>query len=140
MLDVFRFYSNNKDELQNQLTESDRERLKWLIKDSIFDKFDPGETTLQFQDTGQGGRTYTVDSRIQIFRDCLMVARELNLDVSKYRRQIMNYVPFAYSEELEAIFALVKDIQHDEALSLLSVYKKRDSDLWRFMPDSFTFR
>lgn len=134
--DVFRFYLTHKDKLEPLLTQNDKDRIKGLIE-SIFDKFDPGKQDLEITEREGKSRSYITSSFIPIFGDCIKVARDLSLYVTRYRKHIINYIPFAYSEHLEAIFSLVKDIQPDEIKGLLSVYKERSSDLWRFMPDSF---
>ncbi|MBW1958703.1 MAG: hypothetical protein JRI63_09250 [Deltaproteobacteria bacterium] len=136
-LDVFEFYLNNKDTLDPLVTTEEKDRLKSLIEGSIFDQFDPGEQDLEFTKRDGGGRSYKTNAYIHIFGDCIQVASKLNLDITKYKKRIINYVPFAYSEHLEAIFSLVKNVQPDEIKSLLAVYKRKTSDLPRFMPDSF---
>jgi hypothetical protein len=135
--DVFKFYLNNKDTLDPLITTKEKGRLKSLIERSIFDQFDPGEQDLELTKLDGGGTSYTTHAWIHIFGDCIQIANELNLDIAKYRKRILNYVPFAYSKHLDAIFSLVKDVQQDEIKSLLAVYKRKRSDLWRFMPDSF---
>jgi hypothetical protein len=135
--DVFEFYLNNKDTLDPLVTTKEKDRLKSLIEGSIFDQFDPGEQDLEFTNRDGGGTSYKTNAYIHIFGDCIQVASKLNMDITKYNKKIINYVPFAYSEHLEAIFSLVKDVQPDEIKSLLAVYKRKNSDLPRFMPDSF---
>jgi len=135
--DVFEFYLNNKDMLDPLITTNEKDRLKSLIEDSVFEKFDPGGQDLIFTSKNGSSRSYETHSWIHIFGDCIQIANGLNLDIAKYRKRILNYVPFAYSEHLEAIFSLVKDVQPDVIESLLTVYERKRSDLWRFMPDSF---
>jgi len=135
--DVFEFYLNNKDTLKPLITKDEKDRLKSLVEGSVFNHFDPGEHDLKITEIKGGGTSYTTPSWIHIFGDCIQVASELNLDIIRYRTKIINYIPFAYSEHLDAIFSLVKDVQPDEIKSLLAVFKRKESDLWRFMPDSF---
>jgi len=136
-LDVFRFFLDNKHELMPQITEKEKSRIKELIVGSVFSKFDPGEYSLEITDTGSGYRSYKTHSWISIFGQCIRIASELKLDITRYRKRIVNYIPFAYSEELEALFSLVRNIRPDEMSGLLSVYKEKKSDLWRFMPENF---
>ncbi len=135
--DVFKFYLNNKDTLTPLITKNEEDRLKSLIEESIFENFDPGEHDLTFTNKDGGSTSYTTHAWIHIFGDCIQIASELNLDITKHRKRIINYIPFAYSKHLEAIFPLVKDVQPDEIESLLAVYRGKKSDLWRFMPDNF---
>ncbi|MDP8226946.1 MAG: hypothetical protein P9L89_04815 [Candidatus Celaenobacter polaris] len=135
--DVFEFYLNNKDTLSPLVTKKENDRLKSLIEGSVFDQFDPGQQKLTFTHKNGSSTSYTTHAYIYIFGDCIQMASELDLDIAKYRKRIINYVPFAYSEHLEAIFSLVKNVQPDEIKSLLAVYKRKNSDLPRFMPRSF---
>jgi hypothetical protein len=134
--DVFKFYLNNKAALTPLITKNEDDRLKSLIEESIFEKFDPGEHDLEITDRKGAGTSYTAHAWIHIFGNSIQVASELNFDITRYRKKIINYIPFAYSKHLEAIFSLLKDVQPDEIKSLLAVYKEKKSDLWRFMPDS----
>ena len=66
-----------------------------------------------------------------------MAARHLGLDIESFRRQILNYIPFAYHDELEVIFSLVREIRRGELASVIDIYAFRSSDLWRHNPASF---
>jgi len=132
---VFRFYLSNRNTLE-PLSKEEEERFKNLIE-SIFENFDPGQQKLTITEEKDGKRTYTTDSWIRFFGDCIRVTKELSLDIKKYRQKIIHYIPFAYQGDLEAILSLVNDIQPEKIRTLLAIYKKKDSDLWRFMPDSF---
>ena len=135
--DVFRFYLENKNALNSHISQPEKDRMKKLIEESVFDKFDPGEHDLQITTRGSGSTSYTTHSFISIFSDCIKIARELNMDVESYRKRIINYIPFAYDYDLEVIFSLVGNIRPDEIENLTSIYKEKKSDLWRFMPESF---
>ena len=134
--EVFSFYLSYKEQLKSQLKPEDMDRMKTLIEGSIFDKFDPGAQKLRIVSRGGGGTSYEIHPWISTFGDCIKVARDLSLDVRKYRKKIIRYIPYAYDEELDAIFSLVPEIQPHEVKALLSVYKKKESDTWRFMPDA----
>jgi hypothetical protein len=64
----------------------------------------------------------------------MMVARDLEIDTTPFRQKIINYIPFAYSEDLHAIFGLVKAVTPTEFAPVLRVYRERRSDLWRHSP------
>ena len=136
-LDVLVFYVRNKNTIESFITLNEKDKVKIFIEKTIFEKFDPGEHDLTFTNKDGSRTSYTTHAYIHIFGDCIRIAGELNLDITKYRKKIINYIPFAYSEHLEAIFSLVKEVHPDEIISLLAVYKKKNSDLPRFMPDSF---
>lgn len=136
---VFEFYLGNKKTLNPLITDKEKERLKKLAEESILEKFDPGEQDIKITKQSGSGRSYTIHPWIHIFGSCIQVVSDLKLQINikKYKKKIINYIPFAYSRHLEAIFSLVKDVQPDEIKDLLAIYKRKNSDLPRFMPDSF---
>lgn len=136
-LDIFKFYIDNKKELNSLITKNEKDRLINLIEKSVFEKFDPGGQSLKITMQTESSKSYRTHTWIHIFGDCIRIAYEFNLDVTKYKKKIINYIPFAYPEHLDAIFSLVKNFQPDEIKSLVAVYREKMSDLWRFMPDSF---
>lgn len=135
--DVFKFFLGNADKLLTRITNDDTERLVWLLEDSIFSKFDPGKQKLTITIKNGSSTSYTTHAWISFFGDCIKVAAKLNMDVNKFKSQIFSYIPFAYHDDLEAIFKIIKKIEAKDINRLLAVYKEKKSDLWQFMPDSF---
>lgn len=133
---IFDFYLQYKDTIGNLVKEDELNRLRTLITEHIFEKFDPGEQNLKIIERDSGSTQYSTHSWISIFGSCIILANELAIDVKKYRGRILNYIPFAYSDHLNSIFALVENITKNEIKSFISVYKERKSDLWRFMPEN----
>lgn len=135
---VFDFYLNNKEKIAAFITGEDRQRLQKLITGSVFDVYDPGEQKLRINKRENGSTSYTTDTFISVFGDCIQIANEMGIDISKYRSKIIHYIPFAYHEHLKAIFSLINNPSESEINGLLTVYtRKRKDDLAIFMPDSF---
>lgn len=136
--DVFDFYVNNSERLEPFVNEDDKKRLVDLIENTAFKFLDPSKYKLKIQDKTSDRTTYTTNSAISIFGGALLAAENLKLAVKdKYRKAILNYIPFAYDNHLNAIFSLIDDPKPSEIKSVLKVYKDKKSDLWRFMPSSF---
>jgi hypothetical protein len=136
MSDVFEFYNGHAAELELRMTAEDRERMVELITEVVFSRMDPADSKLTITAEGESN-TYTTSTRIQIFRDALQAAQRLQLDITGFRRQILNLIPFAYGDDLTVIFDLIKEIRPDELKPVIDVYLVRDSDLWRHNPSSF---
>lgn len=134
--DVFKFYLSNKEKLKPYIKRGDIDRMKNLIEDVIFSKFDPGDQDMKIISRGKETTSYEIHPRSIIFGDCIEVARDLDLDVTKYRKNIIRYIPYARDEELDTIFLLIPDINKHEIEALLSIYKNKKSDLWRFLPET----
>lgn len=135
--DVFRFYLDNKVRFVHLMLPEDTERLMNLVTGSVFDVYDPGKQELHIDKRDGGSTSYTTDRYISVFGDCIVLASELGMDVSKYRDKIINYIPFAYSNHQQAIFKLINNITPAEVAGLISIYtENRKDDLAVFMPDS----
>lgn len=132
---VFGFYLEHKKELTPLISAKDRERLANLITGSVFKVVDPADYDLTVtEDRGGGSVTYTVSSHIRLFSSALMVAEDLAINTNPFRQKVINFIPFAYNEDLQVIFGLVKTLTPAEFAPVLNVYKERRSDLWRHMP------
>jgi len=134
---VFELYVHSHEAIDKLISENEKKRLVELVTGSVFSKFNPGGQKLTIKEQTNGSKTYTTHSWIHIFGNCIEVAQKLNIDVSKYREKIISYIPFAYHNQLTAIFDLIDDIKPQELKQLLKVYLEKTSDLWRNMPDSF---
>ena len=137
MRDVFDFYVNNSEKIDQRITVDEGKRLIDLVVGSVFEKLDPAKQKLTITNKSEGGKTYTTHGWISIFGSCLEVAEKLHPDISRFRAKIISYIPFSYHNHLKAIFELVKDITPAETKNLLKVYTEKKSDLWQHMPDSF---
>jgi hypothetical protein len=136
MPDIFEFYNSHATELDRQMAHQDRQRMVELITEVVFSRMDPADSRLTFTAEGESN-TYTTSTRIQIFRDALKAAQRLQLDITGFRPQILNLIPFAYGDDLAVIFDLIKEIRPEELNPVIEVYLERDSDLWRHNPSSF---
>ncbi|MFZ2206678.1 MAG: hypothetical protein WA061_05830 [Microgenomates group bacterium] len=135
MPDVFSLFNHNYKDIERLITQANSERLIFLLNDSIFSKFDPGEHGIQDSNNHQ---THTMHAWISIFGDALVTAHKLHMDTSQYRDKIVNYLPFSFEQaELEAIFALAGELNENDTERLLTRYQDRSNDLWRYHPRSF---
>lgn len=134
---AFSFYDRHVSDLDPLLEPKDRERLIELITGTVFKFVDPATHDLRITEERGSAKHYTTSSAIRLFRDALIAAKHLKLDFRPYRQQILNFIPFSFSEELRAIFDIVKDVKASELQPVLDVYRTRKSDLWRHLPSSF---
>lgn len=136
--EVFEFYQQHEDTIKHLVQEDELSRLKTLITTTIFENFDPGDQTLKINERDKHGSTqYTTHSWIRVFGSCIILANRLSISIEKYRKRILNYIPFAYDDHLSSIFALIRNVAPEEIQDVLSIYRDRStSDLWRFMPKS----
>lgn len=132
---LFAFYLDHAKELDPIISSEDKNRLTHLITGSVLKNIDPIEYDLTATAETPGHiMSYSVSSNISLFGDALRVADHLGIDVSKFRQRVINYIPFAYGDHLQAIFNLVTRITPVEMTPVIEIYNQRKSDLWRHMP------
>lgn len=137
MQDVFDHFNHNEEIIKKLWNEDDKKRLIELVTGSIFDKFDPRGQKITITKIHDGSKTYTMHSWIHIFGECIEVAKKLNLDISKYRRKIAGYIPYAaYENLLSEIIELLGELTNEEIEDVVNAYKDRTSDLYKFHPRS----
>lgn len=138
MAGVFNYYVTHADKLDPLLESADKERLTKLITEEAL-RHNPatfGLTIEEEHDNGSSAR-YTSSQVAHIFGDALLAAKRLGIDITPYRSNIALHIPFAYHNELEGIFDLIKDFTSAELAPVIEIYKTRNTDLWRHMPESF---
>jgi hypothetical protein len=131
--DVFEFFTRHHEELDLVLSDEDRARLLHLTQ-TVLGHWDPGEQKLTISD--EGGRSFTMSISIRVFGEAIEAARCLGCDLTPYRRQLLNLIPFTYHGELQMVFDAIPNIEASELEPVLAVYRNRDSDLWRYRPHS----
>ena len=134
---VFRFYNENAERLDSLLSKEHRDRLVELITGTVFRFVDPAKHSLTITSEHGGTKSYTTSGSIRIFGDALRTAERLGIDITPYRQNIINFIPFAFGDELKTIFKLVKEIRPLEMQSVIEVYRDRASDLWRHETSNF---
>ncbi len=133
--DVFSFYYQNRMDIK--IKNEDKARLKQLIV-TVLDEVEPKKHKLEINERTDNSMNYTTSNLIMIFGDCLMLIREFDIEVKKYRSKVVEYLPFADSEKLNAIFELLSDVSDEEANYLIAVYDgQREDGLAEYAPGNF---
>jgi hypothetical protein len=135
---VFDFYNGNIKSLELLVSDEDKKRLADLITGTIFKFVDPIENDLTITEQSDGSKTHTTKSSVFVFGEALFTAKYLKINIDPYRQKILNFIPFAYDDQLKIIFELIGNtINSKEIAAVIEVYKNRKSDLWRHMTSSF---
>lgn len=135
---VFEFYNLHAKELDRLISADQRKRLSDLITGTVFKFIDPITHKLTITETRSGGGvSYTVSGAINLFGGALRTARLLGVELAPFRQQIINFLPFAYSEQRALIFEVVGSIRPDEFAPVIAVYRDKTSDLWRHQTSNF---
>jgi hypothetical protein len=135
---VFNYYVTNADKLNPLMEKKDKKRLKELIINEAL-KHNPAAHGLKIETEHEDGSSarYTASRVAQTFGDAFLAAKKLGIDITPYRQNIALHIPFAYPNELEGIFELIKDFTSTELAPVVEIYKGKNTDLWRHRPESF---
>jgi hypothetical protein len=134
---VFQFFNRNFKELKPLMEANDHARLKTLLTDTVFRYIDPSKANVTITREDGSSRSFSYSTNIPLFGSGMLTASLIGLDITLYRQQIIDFIPFASGDELKKIFELVSSIRSDEMNGVLAVYKERKSDLWRHQPHNF---
>jgi hypothetical protein len=140
---VFRYFCENYEELKEVITDVETNRLKNLIIGTVLKKWDPKtiEVTIQNKDSKAGIRSHSITSWAPIFGDALRTASLLGLqdEIQEYREEIINYIPFAYYQEEQAIKDIVFKAEEEELQYVNSVFLDQDKDIRYYLPSTYTY-
>lgn len=140
MSDLFYYFFNNKDKLRIFITPKEKKRIEELIENII--NRSPKEASLEITNRKENGSTYTVTTWVQEFTACVNLLSEcedyFNINIAKYRNNIIQILPFSYTDTVRNVFALLGDyISKEEIDSLMEVYDpSRKDDLKIHLPSS----
>ena len=134
---VFHFFNRHFKELMPLLVANDHARLKTLLADTVFRYIEPSKANVTITREEGSSRTFSYSANIPLFGSAMLTARLMAFDITPYRQQIIDFIPFASGDELKTIFELVESIRPNEMNTVLAVYKDQKSDLWRHQPLSF---
>lgn len=133
---VFEFFNRNCAEICSGITETDEARLIELLT-TVLKSIDPSAHELTFTQQQADARSFTTSSHIFLFKDAIQTAHDIGFDLTPYRQQLIDFIPFAYADDLKIIFSVARDVSAHELDSVLEVYRNKGSDLWRYNPRSF---
>jgi len=141
LTDVFSFVVENDKNIIPLIKENpeDEKCLKDLVI-NVLENINPLEfhVNITKRDGKNTSMTYRIDSRVDLFDNCIRLARMLDIDVKNYRKKIISFIPFAVNKTLEDIFELIPNPSDEEINMLLKIYNTpRKDDLKEFRPFSF---
>lgn len=140
---VFRYLCDNYDDLKEEITENERNRLKELIVGTVLEKWDPKtiEVTIESKDSKAGTKSYTITSWAPIYGDALRASLLIDLkeEIQKYRESIISYIPFAYSQEEDAIKEILSSVNDSEIKDLNKVFLEKEKDTRYYSPSTYTY-
>ncbi|MBD3365899.1 hypothetical protein GF360_00995 [candidate division WWE3 bacterium] len=142
MTDVFRYYLNNKEILENRISPKYKEGLQKIAKNAL-DKAKVREFSVTIEGTSGNSKHYTLSPGVaQYFGEAARVLGELlgrNYVRKHYRQKLIDYIPFAYYEDQRFILDIAQKVEDAELSHVNSCYLSPNSDSRRLMPSAYTY-
>ncbi len=122
-------YARKPEIYEDKLTKLDKYKLKKLIE-RLF-SYNPLDGQLIVGPTEQHqkatSRAISYPNWIGEYRFAIQLVQKLNIDITPYRQNILNYIPY-HNIDTKQIFELIPDPTSEEIENLIQVYKSNRED------------
>ncbi|MFZ2664141.1 MAG: hypothetical protein WAX66_02160 [Patescibacteria group bacterium] len=137
--EVFDYYLRNESDLKDVIQPEDTERLMKLAIESNLDLIDPKKFKVKYQNTESKSGPYTISSVHFYFGAIMRLGLKLFPEkLPEYRQKFIDFLVFAFTEDLMTILEIVTDIKESELTFVYGVYSDKDNDARYLIPGSFT--
>ncbi len=140
--EVFRFFIDNQKIIEKQLDDSELQRLLNLALDSNFNKIDPVKINIHYKDSESKTGEYTISSVASYFGDVLRVIEKLKPETfksSENRKKVINFIPFAYSNDLQIIKDILVTVNDEEITTLNTIMMDKENDARYLIPQTYIY-
>lgn len=132
---LFEFFVDNKDEILKHITLKEKALLKKLI--NLVLKFDTSKLKVTLASRTDHGQ-FNWSTIASYYGDALRAGQIIDPKiVSKYRQNIINLIPFSFTDNQMTIIELIKKVSDAELKFVYKVFSNRNKDLRYFMPSAF---
>ncbi len=139
---VFRFFIENQNIIENQWKESEKERLLSLAIDSNLTMIDPDKIIVRYKDQKTKSGEYTISSIAGYFSNVLQVIHRLSpetLRTPKNRQKVINFIPLAYSSDLNVIQEILKSVTDQELTTVNKIMLDKNNDARYLIPQTYIY-
>src|SRR3989344_9045032 len=140
--DVFRMYAQSREVIEKYWSQAEKKRLIDLAIESNLDKIDPEKIKVRYKNQASKSGQYTISSIAAYFPQVLKVIQMLEPSVlqrSSNRQKVVNYIPFAYSSEIELIEKIVGEPTDEELATVNIIMTDRNNDARYLVPQTYIY-
>lgn len=126
---------DSRNGLLESTSEDDLEFLWQEAKKNILDPYDPADTQVKITArSDDGAQSYNISRFLNVFSLSVEYgAKTHRKDIASYRAKLINLVPYAYNDSLEAIFNTVGEMNAEEQKAFIDAYSDLSTDKAQFM-------
>ena len=132
---IFNYFVDYKDEILKFITPKEKSILKKII--NVVLKFDTKTLKVKLESRSDKSK-FNWSTIASYYGDALRAGQILiPRDILKYRQNIINLIPFSFTDNQMSIIEFVKKASDSELEFVYKTYSNKDNDLRYFMPSSF---
>jgi hypothetical protein len=134
---IFDFYVNNETILKKRLNAKETEEFKKLVFQECLDVINP--RTIKVTDSGN--RNFTISQSATFYGELIKVGELLagKEALQKYRQNIIDFIPFGYSDDQQIILEQIEKIEDAELEFVNSVYEDQNNPISYFLSSSYIY-
>ena len=137
---VFSFYLNNREIVEKQWKQKDRNRLIKLAIDEGLEKIDPVQIKVKISDKNNERRTYKISTIASYYGDILKIGQIFfKSKLKKYRQNIINFIPYAYSSDQQTILEIIPTISDKDLIFVNKVYQNKEDVRRYLLPNAYIY-
>lgn len=136
--DVFEMFLHNREYLESVWTKEDKKRLIELAIDEGIKKIDPRDIKVTFVD-GNSSK-FNWSSVAAYYGDILEIVKIFSRDeLTKYRQNIINFIPYAFSDDSSRILEIITELTDDELKDVNKVMLDKSQDKRYLIPSTYIY-
>ncbi|HHT9136989.1 MAG TPA: hypothetical protein ACFYEK_07065 [Candidatus Wunengus sp. YC60] len=140
--DVFKFFVENQKIIESQMANSELEKLLDLAITSNLNKIDPEKINVHYKNQETKAGEYTISSFAGYFSDVLRLIHKLKpkiLQTPENRKKVINFIPFAYSNDFKIIQDILGTVIDEELTTLNEVMMDKQNDARYLIPQTYIY-
>jgi len=135
---VFQYFLQYRKEIEEQWDDKNKKRLIQLAVEDNLRKIDPKEFKVTIPD--KNIRQFTWSSTASYYGDILSVVKILApQELEKHRQKIIDFIPYAFSNDMNLIVDLIEKIEDKELTFVNNVMSNKKDDRRYLIPGTYIY-
>lgn len=142
MGDVFEYYLNNAEVIEERWSDYEEERMLFLAYEDGVKRLDPRDFRVTFEEKKKRGGRFRWSSQAAFYGEMIKVVQRMRPDLLEepdVRQHIIDFTPYCYSDDYKVVHELITEIEPSEISWLVDLYRNDDDDRRYLVPESFVY-
>lgn len=139
---VFGYFVENQKIIESQMEDIEKERLIELAIDSNLNKINPEKINVRYKDQETKTGEYTISGVAGYFADVLRLLHKIKpevLQTPENRKKVINFIPFAYSNDFKIIQDILGTVADKEIETLNEIMSNEKNDARYLVPQTYIY-